>query len=159
MTRITCRVPSSQRPSTAVFVDVTTTFQTMLEAPDFSVPDPQLVFPNRDPLDASRAIRPGELFIRTPLMVTNTSGASRWFEAALIKEGSGSDVVLSNVVIPAGQTVMIPIQGSSLTKFDPAPANDFGDRLRLRGEVAGQVFHCMITVEERAASEHLGVVT
>lgn len=162
MTRIVCKTPSTGRPLRLVLGDVPTTFLTIAQAPDFSVPDPSLVFPARDPLDATRAIRPGEIFFLTPIAVTNKTATARWIEVRLVTESMGLLVPSSNILspgrvtVPPMDTAFIPIQGRSLLKrnWDGLIA---GDQLQLRAEVAN-VFDVWVAAEERVSSEHIGVV-
>ena len=63
MPRITARQPSPGKPINLTMTDVGTAWATLAEAPDFSVPDPNVRFPARDPLDSSPAIRPRQLFL------------------------------------------------------------------------------------------------
>ena len=57
MARITCKTPSNGRPLNIVAGGVGTSWTTVAEAPDFSVPDPSATYATRDPTDATRAIR------------------------------------------------------------------------------------------------------
>ena len=153
MTRIVCKTPSSGRPIRFVSNNVTTTFTTLITAPDFSVPDQSRKFPNRDPLDAQRAIRPGEIFFLTPIMAKNNSAEDRWVEVQYITE-EGTTISVGRVEVPAGDTVFIPIQGRSLLKRDPVTLA--GDALQVRAEVSG-IFDIWGAAEERLANEHQGV--
>lgn len=154
MPRITCKAPSSGRPTQLVLVNVPTTFTTIADAPDFSVPDPSLSFPVRDPLDATRAIRAGEVFLLTPLAVHNKTTTARWVEVQLLTEAGVTVLSPGRVVVPARDTAFIPIQGRSLTKRTAAGAN--GDRLQIRAE-AGSTFDVWAAAEERLSAEHAGV--
>lgn len=153
MARITCRTPST-RPLAIALANVGTAFVTIAEAPDFSVPDTQQIYPDRDPLDAARGIRPGEIFILTPIKARNKSGATTWIEAQVLRE-SGAAVLLERIAVPAGETVQIVTQGLSLLKRLPAAA--FGDRLQVRAESAA-AFDVFGAGQERPSAEHIGVV-
>jgi hypothetical protein len=153
MARIACNTPSTGRPANAFMSGVPTGWTTIAEAPDFSVPDASGLFPVRDPGDATRAIRPGEVYFLTPLHVRNTSGSTRWIEVRRLFE-SGDTVVGPRVSIPAGDSVELRVQGSSLVKRAAAGAN--GDRLQVRAE-AGSALDALVSVSVRLASEHFGV--
>lgn len=153
MTRITCRTPSTGKPIRVAYQDVPTDYVTIAEAPDFSVPDTSNKFDERDPLDDTRAIRPGEVFFLTPLSARNKDVVTRWVETRLITE-SGLVIELGRVEVPAGDTVFIPTQGRSLLKRLPNATN--GDRLQIKAETA-DVFDVWAAAEEKLSSEHIGV--
>jgi hypothetical protein len=153
MPRITCKTPSTGRPVTVRIQNVGTSWTTVAEAPDFSVPDTSLVFPTRDPGDASRAIRSGEVFMLTPLYARNKTSTTRWVEARILNE-SGTAFTFARITVPANETAAIPVQGMSLVKRTAAGAD--GDRLQLRAE-AGSTFDVWGAAEEKPTSEHIGV--
>lgn len=153
MTRITCRTPSTGKPIRVAYENVPTTYVTVAEAPDFSVPDTSNKYEERDPNDNTRAIRPGEIFFLTPLSARNKDSAPRWIETRMITE-DGYTIELGRVDVPAGDTVFIPTQGRSLLKRLPNAIN--GDRFQIRAEVAN-VFDTWAAAEEKLSSEHIGV--
>ena len=153
MARITCRTPSTGKPIRVSMVNVTTTFTTIAEAPDFSVPDSSTKYSTRDPVDASRAIRPGEIFFLTPLAAKNKDSTTKWVEVILLTE-DGITVELGRAKVPAGDTAFIPLQGRSLFKRDPNAAN--GDRIQIRAE-SNSVFDVWASAEEKLSNEHVGV--
>ena len=154
MARITCRTPSTGRPTRVSLVDVGASLTTIIEAPDFSVPDTSNKFSTRDPADASRAIRPGEIFFLTPLAATNKDTVTRWIEVVLVTE-SGASIVFAKMKVPAGDTAYIPMQGRSLFKRDST--GTYGDRIQVRAEVAN-AFDVWSSAEEKLSNEHTGVV-
>lgn len=154
MTRIVCRTPSTGKPIRISQQNVSDTFVTIAEAPDFSVPDASNKFTERDPLDESRAIRPGEVFILTPLSARNKDSADRWIEVILVTEDSET-IEIGKVEVPAGDTAFIPIQGRSL--FKRVANTAIGDTLQVRAEVSN-VFDVWSAGEEKLSSEHSGVV-
>lgn len=153
MARITCRTPSTARPVQIAQDNVTTAWQTVAEAPDFSVPDSQNVYPVRDPLDASRGIRPGEVFLITPVKARNKTSGALWIEAQILRENTAT-VWLDRIEVPAGDTVQIVTQGLSLLKRNAGAAN--GDRLQLRAQTANS-FDVFGAGQERPSAEHIGV--
>jgi len=155
MARITCQTPSGGRPLTLTQVNVPDTWTAIADAPDFSVPDPSERFLVRDPLDASRAIRPGEIFLLTPLAVHNKTATARWIEVRLTLEDGTHILSPGRVTVPAGDTAFIPVQGRSLTKRTASGTH--GDRLQVRAEAAS-VFDLWGAGEERLSAEHIGVV-
>jgi hypothetical protein len=154
MPRITCRTPST-RPLLISLASVGTSFTTVAEAPDFSVPDTQQIYPARDPGDAARGIRPGEVFVLTPVKARNKTESTVWIEAQILRE-NGTAVLLERIAVPAGDTAQIVTQGLSLLKRTAAGAN--GDRLQVRSETAG-AFDVFGGAQERPSAEHIGVVT
>ena len=154
MARITCRTPSTGRPIRISLADVPTTFTSISEAPDFSVPDTSNRYTDRDPLDTTRAIRPGEHFLLTPLSAKNKDTVDRWVEVQLVEE-DGTVIEFGRTTVPPGDTAFIPLQGRSLFKRDPLGAN--GDVLQVRAETSA-VFDVWGTAEEKLSSEHSGVV-
>lgn len=154
MARITCRTPSTGKPVRVILANVGTSFTTIVEAPDFSLPDSSNKFETRDPVDISRAIRPGEIFFLTPLSARNKDTSTRWIEVQLLTE-DGITISFGKVEVPAGDTAYIPLQGRSLFKRDPNAAN--GDRIQIRAELA-DVFDVWSSAEEKLSNEHTGVV-
>lgn len=154
MTRIVCRTPSTGKGLRITKNNVATTFQTIAEAPDFSVPDASVKFPTRDPGDPGRAIRPGEIFFLTPLAAKNKDTVDRWVEIQLVTE-DGVTIEIGRVEVPAGDTAYIPLQGRSLFKRGASNAN--GDVVQVRAETATS-FDVWTAAEERLSSEHSGVV-
>lgn len=153
MPRITCRTPSTARPVRIALADVPPAWTTIAEAPDFSVSDTQAVYPVRDPADATRGIRPGEVFVLTPVKARNKTAATRWIEARVLAEG-GASFLLERIEVPAGETVQIVTQGMSLLKRDAAGVS--GDRLQVRAETAAS-FDVFGAGQERPSAEHIGV--
>lgn len=153
MARITCRTPSTARPVQIAQANVTTAWQTIAEAPDFSVSDTQGVYPVRDPLDANRGIRPGEVFLLTPVKARNKTGNTLWIEAQILRENGGT-VWLERIEVPANETVQIVTQGLSLLKRNAAGGT--GDRLQVRAQAAAS-FDVFGAGQERPSAEHIGV--
>lgn len=154
MARITCKTPSTGKAIIVSQANVATTYTTIAEAPDFSVPDPSENFTTRDPVDAARAIRPGEVFFISPLAAKNKSANTTWVEVRLYTEANVS-IEFGKVEVPPGDTAFIPVQGRSLFKRDANGAN--GDRLQVRAE-ANNVFDVWAAAEEKLSAEHIGVV-
>lgn len=153
MARITCRTPSTGKGINVVYADVANTYVSIVDAPDFSVPDASDKFEDRDPLDAGRAIRPGEIFFLTPLAARNKDTETRWIEARLVTE-SNTSIEVARVEVPAGDTAFIPLQGRSLFKRDAN--SSIGDSIEVKAEV-GNVFDVWAAAEEKLSSEHSGV--
>jgi hypothetical protein len=154
MPRITCREPSTGKPVTIHLNNVPTAWTTVAEAPDFSVPDSGNQFPVRDPLDAARAIRPGEVMLLTPLTVYNKDTFTRRISVGILRS-TGVFVQMHRVSVPALDTVQLPVQMMSLLKPSAESAN--GDRLQVQADAPG-VLDVSAMAEERPSSEHLGVV-
>lgn len=153
MSRITCKTPSTGRSIIVSQANVSMSFTTIAEAPDFSVPDPSENFAVRDPLDNNRAIRPGEIFFVTPMSARNKSANVVWIDVRLFTEANTA-IEYGRIAVPPGDTAFIPIQGRSLFKRDPNGIN--GDRLQIRAE-ANNVFDVWSAAEEKLSAEHIGV--
>ena len=154
MARITCKTPSTGKSINVKLSNVTTSYTSIAEAPDFSVPDPSENFTVRDPSDNTRAIRPGEIFFVTPLAAKNKSANLVWIEVRLVDEANTA-VEFGRVTVPPNDTVFIPIQGRSLFKRDADATS--GDKLEVRAQ-ANSVFDVWATAEEKLSSEHVGVI-
>jgi hypothetical protein len=152
MARIKCRTPSTGKPLTINVRNVSNSYITIAEAPDFSVPDAAGNFSVRDPLDSTRAIKPGEVFFLSPLAAKNKTGFTAWIETKLVTE-SNTDIEFGRVSVPAGDTVFLPLQGRSLLKRDANTAN--GDIIQIRAEM-NNVFDIWVAAEEKLSSEHVG---
>ena len=153
MSRITCRTPSTGKPIRAALANVPATFTTISEAPDFSVPDTSERFTDRDPVNGSRAIRPGEIFFLTPLAAKNKDTNTRWIDVQIVSEDNVT-IEFGRAEVPAGDTALIPIQGRSLFKRNPSGST--GDRLQVRAQVAG-IFDVWVSGEEKLSNEHAAV--
>lgn len=153
MARITCRTPSTGKPLSIRLDNVSTTYVTIAEAPDFSVPDAAGNFPVRDPLDSTRTIKPGEVFFLTPMSARNKSANTAWIEIELYTE-SNVAINFGRIRIPANDTAFIPLQGRSLLKRDANTAN--GDIIQVRAQTANTI-DIWIAAEEKLSSEHIGV--
>jgi hypothetical protein len=153
MARITCRTPSTGKPLRIIQADVANTFVTIAEAPDFSVPDASNKFPDRDPTDDTRAIRPGEIFFLTPIAAKNKDTVTRFLEIIYVTEDSET-IEVAKVDIPAGDTALVPLQGRSLLKRNASNAS--GDTLQVRAEVE-DVIDIWVSAEEKTSNEHVGV--
>ena len=153
MARITCRTASTGKPLRIVQTNVANTYITIAEAPDFSVPDASSKFPDRDPTDTTRAIRPGEIFFLTPMATKNKDSVDRWIETILVTEDDET-IEVAKVTVPAGDTALIPLQGRSILKRTANNAS--GDTLQIRAEIS-DVFDIWISAEEKLSNEHVGV--
>ena len=159
MARITCKTPSTGKAILISTANVATSFTTIAEAPDFSVPDASQNYTVRDPVDPTRAIRPGEIFFVTPLAVKNKSANLVWIEVILKTEARADgtpsvDVNFGKAFIPPDDTLFFPVQGRSLFKRNAASSN--GDRLQIRAESAN-TFDIWAAAEEKLSAEHIGV--
>lgn len=155
MARITCKTPSTGKSITYKLSNVAAnSYVTIAEAPDFSVPDTSERYSTRDPNDATRAIRPGEVFFITPLAVYNTDTSAHVAEVRLMDE-SNAVVEFGRVSVPPQDTAFFPLQGRSIFKRDSATAN--GDVLQIQVNYSN-VFQVTITGEEKLSSEHIGEV-
>lgn len=153
--RIKCKTPSTGRPVNLTAVNLGTDWTTLAEAPDFSVPDTSQAFAARDPLDATRAIRPGEIFFITPLFARNKTDQGCWIEVRLLLESGVAIECPGRLYVPGRDTALAPMQGRSLVKRVTSGAN--GDRLQVRAEVAARL-DLWVSGEEKLSSEHIGVV-
>ena len=154
MPRITCKTPSTGKAIIVSMTNVTNTYTTIAQAPDFSVPDPSQTYTARDPLDDGRAIRPGEVFFVTPITAKNKSAGLAWIEIQYLSE-SNTAIEFGRVTVPPGDTAFIPIQGRSIFKRIPAGTN--GDRIQVRAQL-NSVFDVWAAAEEKLSAEHIGVI-
>jgi hypothetical protein len=141
MTRIYTDQPSSGKPQ-LIYIPtsvnggfVNTSWYTVIEAPDFSVPGSGNDGVTLDPSDSSRELKAGEVFFETPLQVINKTSTTRWVELQMILEGASEEVIpLSpRISIPSDDSVYLAIQGLRLIKRNFAAVN--GGRLQVRAEV------------------------
>ena len=160
MPRINTDQPSSGKPK-LLFIPtasnsgfVNTTWQTLAEAPDFSIPASGDEGTIPDPADADRELRPGEVFIETPLAVTNTTATTRWIEAQMLLQGTSGQAIplTARVPVPGGETVYLPIQGLRLLKTD-LTNTEAGGRLQVQAEV-NNALKVIGTAVELEAADH-----
>lgn len=159
MPRIKTDQPSSGKPL-LLFIPssnnngfVNTTWQTLVEAPDFSIPasgDDGVV---ADPADADRELRPGEVYIETPLYVTNNTATTRWIEAQMLLQGNSGQAIplTARVPVPGGETLYLPIQGTRVLKTDLTNTEP-GGRLQIQAEVSNALKVFGNAVELEAAN-------
>jgi len=155
MPRITCKTPSTGRPVNLTVSNIGTGWTTLAEAPDFSVPDASNTFSSRDPNDSSRAIRAGEIFLLTPLFARNKTTSDCWIEVRLMQESGAAIECPGRMVVPAGDTALVPVQGRSLVKR--VATSSSGDRLQVRAQTASAL-DLWATAEEKPSAEHIGVI-
>lgn len=153
MSRITCATPSNSFRVKIVVDGVPIEWTTIASPHDFSVPDPQQLWPARDPLDASRAVRPGELFFTTPIKARNKTATTRWIEARIFTE-TADIILMERIFVPPNETVQIVTQGMSLIKRVRDTSE--GDLLQLRAETAS-TFDIFGMAQQRPTAEHIGV--
>jgi hypothetical protein len=154
MTRITTRTPSTGKPVNVVSQDIPTTYTTIADAPDFSVPDASERFEFRDPADSARAIRPGEIFFLTPLAVRNKTQVDAYVEVRILLEDN-TTIEFGKLTIPAEDTGFVPVQGRSILKRDLSGST--GDQLQVQAENPN-TFDVWAAGEEKLSNEHFGVV-
>lgn len=155
MSRITCKTPSTGRPVSFTATSLGTSWATLAEAPDFSIPDASNVYSTRDPNDAGRAIRAGEVFFLTPLFARNKSVEDCWIDVRLVMESGAVVECPGRMYVPAGDTALVPIQGRSLVKR--VAGSSSGDKIQVRAQVSGAL-DLWATAEEKPSAEHIGVV-
>jgi hypothetical protein len=145
MTRINTDQPSSGKPL-QLFVPATsnggfvsTSWATLAEAPDFSVPSTSDGGVTLDPVDNGRELRAGEVFFETPLQAVNSTVTTRWIELQMLLQGSSGEAIpLSpRVPVPAGDSIFLSIQGLRLLKTNFGAVA--GDRLQIRAEVGNAI--------------------
>jgi hypothetical protein len=142
MPRIRTDQPSTGKPlqlfipSTVNSGFVPTTWTTIAEAPDFSVPNTGNDGIVPDPADAERELRPGEVFFEAPLGVSNATATVRWVELRVLLQGTSGQAVpvVPRIPVPAGETVYLPIQGLRVLKDDLTNTQP-GGRLQIQAEV------------------------
>ena len=140
MPRILTDQPSSGKPlALAVASYVSTTFFTIAEAPDFSIPSTGLDGVVVDPDNADRELRPGEVYLESPLVATNLSATTRWVEVQIVTQGTlGSAIPIApQVPVPGYSAIQIPVQGLRLLKTDYDAR--YGGRLQVRAEVSNAI--------------------
>ena len=150
MARINTRLAATAQPVRIAFEGVPTAWTTILEANDFSVPDPNQDWPERDPDNPNRRIQPGYALVLAPLMMHNTSGASCWVEVRTMTE-SGDEVNQLRIDIPSLDTYLHPAPGQQLLKLDLSTAT--GDRMQIRAQTAG-VIHLTSAAAQGSAEKH-----
>ena len=162
MSRIVCRTPSTGFAETLYLIDVGTSMATLdggltgADAPDYSVPDPSNQYEQRDPLDPTRAILPGQIFFLTPLSATNKSASEETLDVQILLEGGNTIISLGTAVVPAFDTAYIPLNGRSLLKLDANSVN--GDQLQVSAST-GNVFDVIVSGDLSPASQNLGNVS
>lgn len=137
MTRINTDQAATARPQLVGLVGIPTSWTTVLEPNDYSVPDTTGTWPERDPSDGTRRIQPGQALIEAPLMFFNKdTGVAHRIDVQIVTE-DGDAVQQVSVEIPPLETYSHPAPGQILTKRDLATSS--GDRLQVKADTAGVV--------------------
>lgn len=149
--RYTVRQAGAAVPKSIFVESIGTAWETVLEAPDFSVPDPQLRWPgDRDPADNERRIQPGFALVEAPIMFHNTSPNTVQVEISVLLE-DGTRVVQGAIDVVGLETYLHPSPGQRLMKQDAD--SSAGDRLQVRASMASAV-SVTSTASEGAAEQH-----
>ena len=126
MPRIFTDQPSSGKPLTLVvpashdcgFLSAAWTL--LAEAPDFSVPGTGDAGATLDPTNPDRELRPGEVFIESPLTVSNTTGTARWAEVMIILQGIGEAYDGAVVLNDADKSIFsVPAKATAGRIYNP----------------------------------------
>lgn len=140
MARIRTDQPSSGKPLQLLIPSagfVPSSWTTLAEAPDFSIPGTGDTGVTLDPSDTGRELRPGEVFLEAPLTCINTDTVTRWVELQLLTQTGHSCPVTPQISIPAKESVYLPIQGLRLLKTLFNATN--GDRLQIRASTGSSI--------------------
>lgn len=149
--RHTVRQAGAAVPKPIFIEAIGTAWQTILEAPDFSVPDTQVRWPNdRDPDDNERRIQPGFALVEAPVMFHNSSLNTVTVEISILRE-DGTRVLQAAIQITTQETYLHPAPGQRLLKLDKDVAQ--GDRLQVKAS-AGGVVSVTSAGSEGAAEQH-----
>jgi hypothetical protein len=149
--RQTVRQAGAAVPVRILVESLGTDWLTVLEASDFSVPDPQRRFPGaRDPADDERRIQPGFALIEAPLMFFNGGTSAVTLEVSILRE-DGTRVQQAMIGIISQETYLHPAPGQRMLKRDPATAH--GDRMQVKASAANAV-QLTSTASEGAAEQH-----
>lgn len=133
MPRINTDQPSSGKPLQLLIPNagfVPSTFTTLAEANDFSIPGSGDSGVTLDPADPSRELRPGEVFLEAPLTVINTDTVTRWVELQILTQTNHAVPLTPQLNVPAKEAIYVPIQGLRLLKTSFTATA--GDRLQIR---------------------------
>ena len=149
--RYTVRQAGAAVPKSIAIESIGTVWETILEAPDFSVPDPQLRWPtDRDPADNERRVQPGFALVEAPIMFYNNSLDTVTVEISILQEDD-TRVVQAVIQITTMETYLHPSPGQRLLKLNKDSSN--GDRLQVKASTAG-VVSITSTGSEGAAEQH-----
>lgn len=133
---------------------VGTAWLTLVEAPYFS----RTGVRNRltatiDPDDNERELLAGELFLRTPLHVTNETDGDVTVSLRIVRESGATRLLCNQQVINGRKTIYLPEQGILLFKRNLADPAAAGDRLQLQASVAASV-GVVFSYSEKEALDH-----
>lgn len=162
MRRIITDQASTGRPIAIRNEQLKTGENTLVEAPDFSIPvreEQGLII--EDTSGRERQIVPGEILIISPLFVTNQNLSTTYWVQIIIRPEFGLDIPWSSQInIPANETISIPLQGTSLlkTNLDSSGVQITGgslngDRLIIVTQT-GSVLSCYCTATESEMGTH-----
>ncbi|MFN6976514.1 MAG: hypothetical protein ACK4OP_00175 [Gemmobacter sp.] len=129
-----------------------TALTTLCEAPYFSIPLVDEGAAIVDPDDAERELRPGEISIIAPIVISNASGTSRTVDLEIVAENGTVTTLARNLVVPGNNGLTLP-PGAMLVKTDLAAPGAAGGRLRARASIGGSV-SLTTTLVERELLQH-----
>jgi hypothetical protein len=144
MARITTDAPGVAVPIEVAAV-LTTSFVTLLEADDFSVPNPDTGG------ETERVVAPGQTKIITPMIVHNVTTSTATVDVQWITEGGVTITLATLLPVPARDAVSIPLQGQSLLKLSASSTN--GGRLQARAST-GAALHIKMMAAQSQADAH-----
>jgi len=127
---------------------------TLIEAPYFSRTGRANDALPVDPSDNNRTLLPGEVFLRTPLHITNVAGSGTvTVTVTIAHEDGGTTTLAQDQPVEVKDTLYVPAQNSSLFKRDLASPGNAGDRLRVTAGTAGAL-DLFVMGNERLALDH-----
>lgn len=117
--------PPSAAPQGAS-LDVTTSWQTLIEPANFSVPV-------SGQATVATEIQPGAAEIISPLMIANTTATGRTVSVRITRSNGDVAFILSEVEVAAKDLLLVPLNGQVLLNGS-GTTNGTGDKLEILAE-------------------------
>lgn len=150
MTRIKTGQAAVAAPVGVYIQGLAGSFNGIIDVPDYSVPDPNQTWPDRDPNDSDRRIQPGVVTLFTPMLLYNSGASDVTVEVRIVPESGSPSPTQLVITIPPGDTYQHPIAGQTLVKSTPNSAN--GDSLQVK-EDGGGVVHLTLHATRGSAQQ------
>lgn len=155
--KITCRSIASGKPNSVLF-NIINSDAVLLTSNYYSVPDTSNRYPDRDPVDSTRGLRPGQFYITAPVFLHNLSSSKAEVIVCILQDVDSQAVDLSTSlgrydVLP-NSTVAVEVFGRSVV--NRALEDNKGGALAFKIINSPATYNLLVHIEyqELASQEH-----
>lgn len=134
-------IRTDQAPSAkpvGVSVELTTDWQTIIDAPQYDV--------LKIGLGSERRIAPGLAELSSPLLLTNVASSNVLIDCEIVREDGSVSIVAKNFPVPIADALILPVQGQFLLS---------GDTMRVKASENGAVYATVSYTEGQAEEDDI----